>query len=429
MVITSSRTLVAFLIMALGTSACSTFRPPDISERPLEDKDLALDWSKTSNQGKDDFSEQARLDAVLEDGGRLSVRLLVSNIAKLDGRAELLTHLTLGDGRVFSNTVRQDRGEWTASSSHLEATVDGNTLSARVGKASAHIVADGFTLDLEVETPNRALRPRGGGLEFGGTYYGTTIPVPRGILKGRLVVKGPAPLDGTETETSDELTDQADTAIDATPAEGSEDIGASEGHPPGGDGDEEEIDLEGVAYVEHRATDLAPYRMAKRWYKMKEVTAERTVIVSIFERTSELGGDLQGFVLIADDEGLRAYEPALVVTPKALHSDTETGYTIPSQLFLKGIDDPTFEAVIRPRELTERRDDLAKMKALERVIVKRFMKPFTFIYEGSDYLFRRALKEDEPKPSSEDKDAIPEPPEYESWAGRARFEIQQLNPD
>jgi hypothetical protein len=411
---------LAFLLSVLGTSACSTFRPLDISERPLEDKDLALDWSKTVNRDKDDFSEQARLDGVLEDGGRLSVRLLVSNIAKLDGRAELLTHVTLGDGRVFTSTVRRDRGEWTASSERLEATIGGNTLSARVGAASARIEGEGFTLELEVESLNRALRPRGGGLEFGGTYYGTTVPIPRGVLRGRLIVKGAVAVAAEEEEAIGDEGENTASRDTLPPADSTSTATLATD-------DEEEIDLEGIAYVEHRATDLAPYRMAKRWYKLKEVTAERTVIVSIFERTPELGGELQGFVLIADDEGLRAYEPALVVTPKSLHTDPETGYTIPGQLFLKGIDDPSFEAVIRPRELTERRDDLAKMKALERVIVKRFMKPFTFIYEGSDYLFRRVPKSDAPEPS--DEDATPEPPEYEAWAGRARFEIQQLNPD
>jgi hypothetical protein len=410
-----------------------------LNEAVLEDRDLALDWAVPQRQDADDFSEQARLDAALEGGGQLSVRLLVSNLAKLDGRAELVTRLTLPDGRVFSDSVRRDRGEWEFGKDHLRATVGASTLEAKVGWARAHVVADGFALDVEVDSDERALRPSGGSLEFGGTYYRTTIDIPRGRLSGVLKVRGaqvPPPAD----EDAEKLAENAaepgadDAAGDgAEPPEGegppTEDgaTGEDDARPAGGEAalsqsDEDDetfveaLELEGAAYVEHRATDLAPYRMAKRWFKLKEITLERTLIISIFERTAELGGDLQGFVLIADDAALLAYEPALAVSPRTPYVDPETGYTLPTTLFVKGVGDSTFEGLIRPNALTERRDDLARMKKLERVIVKRFMKPFTFIFGESDYLFRRA------NPTAKE-DA------RESWAGRGRFEIQQLNPD
>ncbi|TNF30637.1 MAG: hypothetical protein EP329_13540 [Deltaproteobacteria bacterium] len=396
--------LVLALATFLGAPGCRTLRPVVIQEGPLTDGDLKMAWTRAANRSGDNFSEQFRIEAVLDDGGELFTKLTVTNIAKYDGRAELSAKIQLPaeedangaaheeeeddeaarrkaaapTGPVFRTKVKKDRGDWTAGNERFEATVGDCTVVAGVGFAQVHAVGENFVLDYTVETDLPALRPPGGVVNFGGAFYATTIPIPRGRLVGTLVTRGPPEEEGGEPV-------------------------------------EETIDLEGWAYIEHRATDLAPYRMAKRWFKMREHTLERTVVLSAFERTEELGGQLQGWVLVADEDGLQVYEGDVALTPRDLTLDGETGYGVPGLVFLESKDGPGFRGVVRSNALTERRDDLRRLSAIERVVVRRLMKPFTFIFDDAEFLFRARVS--------------PESAEDLSWRGETTFEYQQLNSD
>lgn len=392
--------LAAFSLMV----GCRTMPPIVVHEGPLADSDLTMAWAKAANRDAGSFSEQLRIEAVLDDGGSLSTKLTVTNLAKFDGHAEIFAKLQLpGDeddsdtdppdadseesdadeaagraltGPVYRVKVKKDRGDWTAGKERFDATVGDCTVVAGVGYAAVHAVGKDFVLDYRVESDLPALRPAGGVVNFGGAFYTTTLPVPRGRLTGTLVTRGPPEEEGGEPV-------------------------------------EETLELEGWAYVEHRATDLAPYRMATKWFKMRELTTERTVVVSAFQRTAELGGGIQGWAMIASNDGLEAYEGEVVLRPRDETLDADTTYGVPALVFLEGKDGPGFRGVVRLNTLTTRRDDIAKLSTLERIVVKRLMKPFTYIFDGAEYLFK--VRE-----SAESEDEVP-------FRGQTTFEFQQLN--
>lgn len=390
-------TLLAVISVLNG---CRTMPPIVVHEGPLADSDLTMAWAKAANRDAGSFSEQLRIDAVLDDGGEVSTKLTVTNIAKFDGRAEILAKVQLPGGEsevddedddaeeapateaaattVYRVKVKKDRGDWTAGKDRFDATIGDCTVVVGVGYAEVHAVGKDFVLDYRVESDVPALRPAGGLVNFGGAFYTTTLPVPRGRLTGTLVTRGPPEEEGGEPV-------------------------------------EETIDLEGWAYVEHRATDLAPYRMAAKWFKMRELTTERTVVLSAFQRTAELGGGIQGFVMVASNDGLEAYEGEVELRLRDETLDADTTYGVPALVFLEGKDGPGFRGVIRLNTLTQRRDDIANLSTLERIVVKRLMKPFTYIFDGADYLFK--VRE-----SDATEDEIP-------WRGQTTFEFQQLNPE
>jgi|GEM_PF-1840346 len=401
--------LVLLLVVFMGGASCRTVRPVVIREGPLVDDDMKMAWTRAANRDNGNFSEQLRIEAVLDDGGELSTKLTVTNIAKYDGRAEVFAKLQLtapdsededeaADGEAesvdapdedaeaedtpgaatYRVKVKKNRGEWRYGDTRFDVTVGDCTIVAGVGYAEVHVVGDGFVLDYTIESDLPALRPAGGVINFGGAFYATTLPIPRGRLSGTLVTRGPPEEEGGEPV-------------------------------------EESVDIEGWAYVEQRATDLAPYRMAKKWFKMREQTLERTVVLSAFERTDELGGGIQGWALVVDDDGLQAYESELKITPRELTRDDKTDYGVPGLIFLEGKDGPGFRGVIKTNALTERRDDLRRLSALERVVVRRLMKPFTFIFDDAQYLYKV-------RASPETEEEIP-------WRGQTTFEYQQLNAD
>ena len=49
----------------------------------------------------------------------------------------------------------------------------------------------------------------------------------------------------------------------------------------------------------------------------------------------------------------------------------------------------TFQGVFKLGSMSERKDDLARLPKLERLVVRRFMKPWTFRYDRARYLMRK----------------------------------------
>lgn len=416
--VAASLAVVALAAMGLGLDACGGNYAVVITDRPLVDRDLTMAWDRADNRDASDFSEQIKAIVALPDGGSLYVRLSVTNLSRYDGHAELLGKVELADGRTFRVKTSRDRGEWEHGEGYFYARIGESTLEVHVGRAVFHVVGEDFVLDLTVTSDLPALRPRGGAFDRGGAFYVTTLAIPRGVAEATLTARALA-VKHDEDEAPAEGDDGAPSATapvapaELPPAVEALAAGVPDGVPgPGGPGQareaapkdtgvdraltqtEEVHELEGVAYVEHRATNLAPYRLAKRWFKATDVSAERTVVFNAFERTEELGGGIQGWVIVVEGDEIQIYEPELVVNPQGGTHDDETGYEVPAHLLLLRPNDlEGFQGVIRMNELGKKTDDLASLSRLERVVVRRLTKPWTYHYDAADFLFKRRVGE------------------------------------
>jgi len=332
----------------------------------LTDRDLAMAWVDPANQSSGSFSEQLRIVGVLPDGSTVYVRAAVTNVATRNGRLDVLTKIELADGREIRVRPRADRGDWDYGEDRFDLTIAETRIQVGIGEARVTSAGPGFTVELEVKGAARSVRPAGGRFERGGAYYLTTLPIPYGTLTGTLTLfpeapEGPEAAEGEDPETP------------ASPVAAAPEV----------------IELTGVAFVEHRATNLAPHRMARRWFKVTHVTPEETIVLSAFERTAELGGGIQGWLLVAGPDGIAAWEPDLTFRPRGARRDEESGYQVPQVLLMSRDEGRAFRGVIRLRELTERKDDLGGLSRVERAVVRRLMKPYTFRYDDADYLFRQ----------------------------------------
>ncbi len=365
---------VLLWVLSAGVG-CATPMPVVQAKSTLTDSDLVAAYASQDNQDSPDFSEQLVLRAVLKGGGKVYVRLLITNLAGAEGRVDGKVRVHLPDGRKFNGRVKKKRDGWTYGDGRFDVTV-GETLRliASVGSATLSFRDDAFSVDLKVASTLPALRPAGGIVDQGGAFYVTTIPIPRGQLTGSL-----------------------------TPL-----AGVAEGAPAA------PVALEGVANTDHRAGNIAPYAMALRTFSFREETAERTTVVGGFKRGKALGSRRQGWLYVADDKGLVAYQPALDVRPQAWDVDTETGYRVPGVFYVedarKAAAPRRFRGVIRANALTEKKDDLKNLKRLERFVVRRLMKPWTFRYNDAQFVFkqRRGAKE-------------------KAIRGLGTYQVQQLN--
>lgn len=410
----------------LAFSACMP-RSQLIVREQLVDRDLRLGFADAKNRDSGDFAEQVVVRGVLSDGGSVYAKLTVANIANADGRADFTIDVKLADGRRAKCKTKKSRGDWELANDRMFATVGEGTVEVTVGRAVVTADCDAFKAVVTIETELPPLRPPGGVFEQGGAFYMTTLPIPRGRLT--VVVEpnealprvsptpegpdGPEVPDGADpagqdsqgppdkadeaqdTQDGTDTTDTTDTPKEGSGDEGDTDSTVEEVDTDLADADEElePIEVDGVGYVEHRAGNLPPYRLAHAWYNILQIDEDVTFIMSGFEK-AHTGGDTErgkarGWLLVVNDDGLVLYEPILDLWVRGSRNDDVTNYSLPELIFLGDPKREVFKGVIKPGTLSKRKDDLANLKKLERLVVRRFMKPWTFTYNHAEYLFRR----------------------------------------
>lgn len=416
--------------------ACVTPSALVINEQ-LADEDLRLGYADSRNRDSGDFAEQVVVRGILSDGGSFYAKLTVANIANADGRADFSFDAKLGDGRRANCKVKKEKGDWETARDRMKATVGDGDLEVTVGRAVITADCDGFKAVVTIESELPPLRPTGGFFDQGGAFYMTTLPIPRGRLSAIIEPNEPLPRTTPVAEEANP-SDGAEGREDAVPPEpepepdAAPDADGPAPSDPAGDGpsaepeapetldpDEElePIEVDGVGYVEHRAGNLPPYLLAHAWFNVLEITEDATLVMSSFERkrTAETPakerGKGRGWLLVVNDDGLVLYEPEVDLWVRGIRNDEVTGYSLPELVFVADPKRVVFKGIIKPGTLSQRKDDLANLKKLERLVVRRFMKPWTFTYNHAQYLFRRQVPGE---PMTEQR-------------GTARFRYQQLD--
>lgn len=384
---------------ALGAGACAPSLQGLNTGTALTDKDLALGWVLGSNADTDGFAEQFVVRTQLADGAGFSARLQISNLASQDGRAQVNVRVTFKDGTALEYKAKADRGEWKAEKGRFAATVGAAHFGASVGKVSVRVDDEDFQIAFDLTSTLAPLRPAGGRFANGGATYVTTVQVPRGVA--HVVV---------DAKSRDVLTPPPEASETPDPPPTEEPEPAEEGPL--------HVELEGVGYAEDRWGNVPPYELAKRWEQVLVIGPDETLILSSFERPSSAplvpgkSGDVHGWFMVATDDALRAYEPELEVRLRALVTDSDTGYPLPQVVFVSDPGQKSFHGVIKLGPLSQRKDDLSGLSKLERLVARKFTKPWTFRYDRARWLFRKQA------PGTEALDI----------RGEGRFQHQQLNP-
>jgi hypothetical protein len=371
------------LALALCTlAACGPGLASIDTGPPLSDADLAMGWARGANRDSADFSEQLVLRGPLDDGGEFYVKLVVSNLANADGRAQLTFQVRTGDGLKLRLPLRADRGDWRFAADRFEAEVDGVEVRITLGRAEVRLAREDVRGSLVLTSPLMPLRPDGGRYDKGGLFYVTTIPMPRADAELTLEVLDP------------DLWTAVDDAEEgeAGPAEAVE---APAEQPT-------ELALEGVGFVEHRWGNVPPHDLAHRWHTLLVIGDDETVVLSAFERPRADGapsdpatpgggpplGDTFGWLFAARDDALVMYAPRLDVRPYRWAADAVTSYPVPGLVYVSDPGGRRLRGVIDLGSLSKRKDDLSGLKKLERIVVRRFMQPWTFTFSRARFLFR-----------------------------------------
>lgn len=405
--------LVGVSALAPACGPRRVFVPGQTERVELTREDLALAYSHKANREAGDFMEQVLVRGTLEGGGTLYGRLRISNVGPgVDGDADLRVRLTTPAGDKFAVTVKRKRGRWSWEQDRLGATLGDSMIEATPRRLALHVTDGTTTIDVDIDNDVQPLRPEGGTARFGGAgYYQTTVLVPRGSLK--VTVERPAPTEAASPGAP---------PADAAPAAGGSEAVAEDEE----DGEDEEPELEstswsGFAYAEHRVSSVLPHEAARTWINAYRVDDQRTFVLSVFQAPPARGGEVHGWLFYSDEEGTLVYRPALTVETAEATVHRRSGYAVPAVVKFHGAGG--LVGAIQATRSLGAKDELAGMSAMERFIVSKLTKPWSFTHDAR-YLLVVPEVDDEGNPVP-GEDGQPGP--AARYTGDTRYVFMRLN--
>jgi hypothetical protein len=301
-------------------------------------------WSDRSENASNKFySEQYSFN--VDPAGRADfwIQLVITNMGVANGRAALQVHLQPQGQKKIKTTQLFDKGAWSHRS-------EGGKVHFDLGKSrfsggeegwEGHFETDEFDVDWKVTNLAPPWRPGGGAVTYGGNakaYYDVTVLVPRGTLE----------LTATLKKTG------------------------------------EEVKIEGPAYADRSVSNVSPNLMAKKWVKIRRIGSHETVVLSCLQTPEQYESKWVGWFLVADKRGVQATGSNPKLTFADVTKDSKSGYDVPASVLLteaSGLEN--FQGAIKGLKLRKVTDSLAKLSALEKAVVSKLVKPFTFTYKAA----------------------------------------------
>ena len=339
--------------LVLTMNACGHQSVSIASTDSLEPGAFKLGYLESSNRKAGGYAEQFIMHGRLESGGRLFLRLFITNMAGAKGRAELTGRISLPSGEVYRVSTKKSGGAWRFGPTEFDVQLGSNRVQIKNGEAVVELVGQNFETRFTVESELPAFRPAGESVQFGdGFYYQTTVLFPRGQIDGFLRPVASAS-DAEKEPVSTELS--------------------------------------GVLFAEHRVGNMAIYDMSQRWLQVRDIGNEHTFVLSAFQRSKRLGGGVQAWMYVADDDGIRMYEPSISLDLKDFKRIGQGPYDVPTSLSFQGTKGGV--GVVKSDRLSSHKSDLSSLSPLVRKLVSLVMNPWTYRHQAR-YLIRASSEEE-----------------------------------
>jgi hypothetical protein len=278
-------------------------------------------------------------EATFPDGRSIYWSTRLSNIGLGDGKADSQARITgKGVGTKYKNKVSAKSGDYVATASPVRLAVGGNEMSGTLDAIRVRSKGDNFEFDLVFESQVPAWRPGDGRVEFrDGTYFDTTLLVPRGVVKGSLTMDG-------KTE-----------------------------------------QVVGYGYGYHDTGTIAPHEQAKRWVRARVLDAgDSFVHVNSFTLPDKLGGKTVSWMLVGKGDKVASF-PDVKVDVSDLETDelSDAKYQVPRSMVVTGsAGGKTVSLAVKAAGKYRRTDELAKLSSVERAVASRFAHPIRYSHRA-----------------------------------------------
>lgn len=271
----------------------------------------------------------------------LGVDFIVTNLGIGDHHGAVALDLVDEDGRHKHCKKEYDDDEWKWSRNDFRLDFGGNHLSGDTKSLQIEVACQQYRVRLTFENQLPAAKPGSGELSFGneGNYW-LVFTSPRARVSGTV----------TSADKSRKIS--------------------------------------GIGYADHSRMTIAPYDMARRWFRFKHVVADHSLVLAAMETCADYGHVLRGWALYVDKTGTTLVTGRVNFAFSDFIRDrkSDAGYRIPRLVrFAAAGAGGQLLGTLRMTGLKEVRDPLASLGAIKRAIVRRYTKP-------RDYYINAKLK-------------------------------------
>ncbi len=318
--------------------------------------------------GAENYYEQYNFEATLGADLDFYLRVRIANLGPGDGRLELT--LRTRDPKTKARLQRSqtfDRDEWSFDPGQLALRAPGLSVRGGPERIEVEVKGEGFSTRATFLREAPGWRPGKGKVALaGGGYYATSIVFPRATVEAEIESGG------------------------------------------------ERHALQGKGFSVHSHSDVAPYKLARRWVQFDSHDNDYAIYLRHFVPAEGQPQQPVSFLLVTwkDRVVFESYRVRIRAEKSSPDEKTKARYPVPRRLVIQAVaPGQALDLVLDGKELYHRSAMLEEAGTLERVVIQQFAEPV-------DYNFRcgyslRLVNEGQP------------PLEF---GGAATYSVNYLNP-
>ncbi len=295
------------------------------------------------------YGEKFTFDAKFGDRGTFYFSMAIANLGIGDRKMEAKGRLTL-DGKVIRWKQKLSADEWSFSDAPFSIKAGQSELSGNPQEMKFSVKAEGHVLTATMKAIAQPWRPRNGQVLFGKSRKATDFTI--------------FPLGNVELNLT----------------------------KPSG----ETVTVTGIGYGSRSWSELAVYEQSRASLAFRGIDGDKTIYIREIMPSKEYSQKRIAYLLITKGNQIliESFDFELDVQDTFVDSEHPNRYKVPVSLNVMGQDAEDKQRLVRGRlvknKLRKRKDILASMNAVVRMVAKRYSQPVSYSYD-TDYLFEVKL--------------------------------------
>ncbi|MBV72293.1 MAG: hypothetical protein CMH52_13295 [Myxococcales bacterium] len=295
------------------------------------------------------YGEKYTFDAKFGDRGSFYFSMAIANLGIGDKKMEAKGRLTL-DGKVIRWKQKLAAGEWSFNASPLSIKAGSAELSGEPQELKFSVKAEGHVLTATMKAVAQPWRPRNGQVLFGKSRKATDFTI--------------FPLGNVELT----LTKPDGSAVTVT----------------------------GIGYGARSWSEIAVYEQSRASLEFRGIDGDKTIYIREIMPSKEYSQKRVAYLLITKGDQIlvESFDFELDVQDTYVDSEHPNQYRVPVSVNIMGQDAEDKARLVRGRlvknKLRKRKDILASMNSIVRMVAKRYSQPVSYSYD-TDYLFEVKL--------------------------------------
>lgn len=339
--------LVSFAPMSVSAQQMWT----DGGSNEVTETDLIPAFASTES-----YIERYNFKADLDGGGNLAVNFVISNMGwgDLKGAAKVVLDLPNHDKYKFRKKL--EREKWSSADDKFRLSIADTTVT--------YPEEDKFVIEHDGETSVRVVfenrlpswQPGNGEIKSGSSFYRVDLMAPRASVEGRAEIGG-------ETV---------------------------------------EFSSEKGGYAEHTATNVAPYKMARRFAWFRTFNDNVTVVWKYADLTEEFGGGEVAWIAVGYNRRLVFTTADATLKYGRMQPDGTSGYRVPRAAQIEAEDGEDSIKFVHKGSSYDRKNLMKNWGGVARTFASSVTNPYRFDVPG-DYSFQMTIQGATAKISGEEQ--------------------------